>query len=189
MESIYKLLVATVFIFLVGCETTPRVDTDYREAYNFSALKTYAVQENTQKAGTDLLVSPFTLTHLHDVVSQQLGQRYAPSATPDFYVRYHVVFEEKIDPRSYDDIYGYGFYRRGYYRHPFSPFFYGPNAGVRTYNQGSLIIDIYDAKTNQPLWRGVSEKRLSRGMSPRDQRAVLAQAAVEVISAFPPVVQ
>lgn len=97
-----------------------------------------------------------------------------------------MVVEEKIDPRSYDNLYGYGFYGRGYYRYP-NPFFYGPNAGLRVYNQGSLIIDILDGKTDKPIWRGVSEKRLSRGMAPQQQREVLSQAVNEVIAYFPPV--
>jgi hypothetical protein len=58
---------------------------------------------------------------------------------------------------------------------------------LRTYNQGSLILDITDAKDNKPVWRGVSEKRLNRNMTPAQQREVLSRAVSEVLSQFPPV--
>ncbi len=61
------------------------------------------------------------------------------------------------------------------------------HCNVRVYNQGNLIIDIADAKTDKPIWRGVSEKRLGRKMTPSQQREVLTQAVTEVLSQFPPV--
>ncbi len=177
------------FLFLVGCNNKPYVETDHQADFNFATLKTFSVAETRQDTKENILISPFTLSHIHSALATELGKRYqAPAAggTPDFIVSYHVVVEEKIDPRSYDDLYGYAFYGRGYHRYG-SPFFYGPNAGVRVYNQGSLIIDIVDGKTNKPIWRGVSEKRLSRSMAPQQQREVLSKAVTEVITQFPPV--
>lgn len=186
-SSLWFLLVS--FIFVAGCSNKPYVETDYQADFNFALLKTFDVAETKQDTKENILISPFTLGHIHAVLEAELSKRYqvpAAGAAPDFIVNYHVVVEEKIDPRSYDSLYGYGFYGRGYHRYG-SPFFYGPNAGVRVYNQGSLIIDIVDAKTNKPIWRGVSEKRLSRSMAPQQQREVLSAAVTEVIAQFPPV--
>jgi hypothetical protein len=44
-----------------------------------------------------------------------------------------------------------------------------------------------DAKTQQPIWRGVSEKRLNRGLSPQEQRQILSSSVLEVLAKFPPV--
>ncbi|HTF95848.1 MAG TPA: DUF4136 domain-containing protein [Cellvibrio sp.] len=189
MKKFSRLIALCGLLIFTGCTTQPYVETDHQAEYDFSTLKTFSVAETKQDSKESILISPFTLSHIHAALEGELSKRYQSAATgakPDFIVNYHVVVEEKIDPRSYDDLYGYGFYGRGYYRYP-HPFFLGPNAGLRVYNQGSLIIDIIDAKTEKPIWRGVSEKRLSRGMAPQQQREVLSKAVTEVIAYFPPV--
>jgi len=188
MNRLGVLLVALSALMFAGCTTQPRVETDYQTDFNFSSLKTFDIAKAKQDNKESILVSPFTLSHIHTALEGELAKRYqsaASGAKPDFVVSYHVVIEEKIDPRSYNELYGFGYYGRGY-RYP-SPFFYGPGAGVRVYNQGSLIIDIVDARTDMPIWRGVSEKRLSRDMAPKQQREVLSRAVTEVIARFPPI--
>lgn len=175
---------------LSACSNKPYVVTDHLSGYDFSALKTYQVTEPRQETKDEILISPFTFSHIHNVIDRELAQRYqsAPAdAKPDFLVNYHIVIEEKLDPGTYDRLYGYGYYGRGYrYYHP-SPLFYGTTGAPRVYNQGSLIIDIVDAKTDKPIWRGVSEKRLRSGLTPQQQREVLTGAVIEIMSKFPPI--
>jgi len=182
----------TVLIFaallIVGCTTQPYVSTDYEISYNFAALKTFSVKETRSDSKENILISPFTLSHIHTLLNTELSKHYQVAhgdTLPDFYVSYHVVMEEKLDPRAYDDLYGYGFWGRGY-RYP-SPLFYHPGNPLQVYNQGSLIIDMVDAKTQQSIWRGVSEKRLNKGLSPQKQREILTSALQEVLAQFPPV--
>jgi hypothetical protein len=186
--SLFSFLVAVVC--LSSCATKPYVATDYEASYNFAALKSFSVKSAKQDTKENILISPFTLSHIHALVNSELGKRYqsvSETVTPDFYVTYNVVMEDKLEPSAYDEMYGYGFWGRGY-RYP-SPLFYRPafDGGVRVYNQGSLIIDMVDAKTQQPIWRGVSEKRLNKSLSPQKQREILTSAVLEVLSQFPPV--
>ncbi len=187
MKAVHWVLMLGI-AFLIGCSSKPYVETDHQAGFDFASLKSFSVAETKQASKEDILISPFTLSHIHSTLETELGKRYqaaAANAKPDFIVSYHVVVEEKIDPRSYNDIYGFGYYGVGY-RYP-RPYFLGTNTGLRVYNQGSLIIDIVDGKTDKPIWRGVSEKRLSRSMAPQQQREVLSKAVVEVLSQFPPV--
>lgn len=189
MKKLTWLIALGSVLLLIGCASQPNVETDHQADFDFSALKTFSVAETKQDTKKSILISPFTLSHVHAALETELAKRYQNAiagAKPDFIVSYHIVIEEKIDPRSYDDLYGFGFYSRGYYRYP-SPFFHGPGAGLRVYNQGSLIVDVVDAKTDKPIWRGVSEKRLGRGMAPQQQREVLSKAVSEVLAYFPPV--
>lgn len=188
MSKARFLTLIVAIIFLSSCASKPRVSTDSESGYNFSALKTFVVTNAKQDTKESILISPFTLNHIHSVVNSELSKRYqalGEASTPDFYVTYHVVMEEKLEPSAYDQMYGFGY--RGY-RYP-SSIFYRPHleGGVRVYNQGSLIIDMVDAKTQQPIWRGVSEKRLGRGSSPQQQREILTGAVLEVLAQFPPV--
>jgi hypothetical protein len=188
MKSVSKWFVLTAVLSLFGCTSQPYVETDYPADYSFASLKSFSVAETKQDTQESILISPFTLSHVHSALEGELSKRYQSvetGAKPDFIVSYHIVIEEKIDPRSYDDLYGFGFYGRSF-RQP-SPFFYGTGRGLRVFNQGSLIIDIVDAKNDKPIWRGVSEKRLSKKMKPQQQREVLSTAVQEVIAQFPPV--
>jgi hypothetical protein len=165
------------------------VATDYEASYNFAALKSFTVKSAKQDTKENILISPFTLSHIHSLINGELAKRYqsvSESSTPDFYVTYHVVMEEKLEQSAYDNMYGFGFWGRGY--RP-SSMFYRPSldSGVRIYNQGSLIIDMVDVKTQQPIWRGVSEKRLNKGLNPQKQREILTSAVLEVLAQFPPV--
>lgn len=185
-----SVLLAMSILLLAGCSSQPQVETDHQADFDFSSLKTFEVAETKQNTQESILVSPFTLSHIHSALEGELAKRYQSAATgakADFIVSYHVVIEEKIDPNSYDALYGYGYgyYGRGYYR-PW-PYYGGYGTGVRVYNQGSLIIDIADVKTGKPIWRGVSEKRLGRSMAPQQQREVLSAAVMEVMAHFPPV--
>ena len=176
---------------LSGCATKPPVAVDYDSGYNFVLLKTFLVKEAKQDTKENILVSPFTLNHIHQVIGAELAKHYQAAdvnIAPDFYVSYHVIMEEKIDPHEYDNLYGFGYWGGGY-RYP-SPLFYKHGVGnIEVYNQGSLIIDFIDGKTQQPIWRGVSEKRLNKRFSPQKQREILAGAVLEVLAKFPPVKQ
>lgn len=176
-------------MLVVACTNTPRVTTDYDTAYDFGALKVFSVAETKQDTKDNLLISPFTFSHIHNLVGQEFGQRYLQVSDPadaDFIVHYHIVIEEKLDPGSYDRLYGFGYYGRGYRYYP-SPLFMGTTGAPRVYNQGSLIIDLIDAKTEKPIWRGVSEKRLRNSLTPQQQREILTNAVREVLASFPPI--
>jgi hypothetical protein len=189
MKKIAHWIVLVGVVLLAGCSSQPYVETDHQAGFDFASLKTFSIAETKQDAKENILISPFTLSHIHAALESELGKRYQQAggaeAKADFVVSYHVVVEEKIDPRSYNDMYGFGYYGIGH-RYP-RPYFLGTNTGLRVYNQGSLIIDIVDGKTDKPIWRGVSEKRLSRGMAPQQQREVLSKAVIEVLAKFPPV--
>jgi hypothetical protein len=183
-------------LILTSCATKPRVSADYEDSYNFAALKTFSVKQTKQESKEDLLISPFTLSHIYTLINTELAKRYQATegeVIPDFYVSYHVVMEEKLDPHSYDELYGFGYWGRGYrypsamFYHPYYGYGGGYGGGTRVYNQGSLIVDMVDAKTQQPIWRGVSEKRLNRSLSPQQQRQILASAVLELLAQFPPV--
>lgn len=186
-----RILLAVMSLVLIsGCATKPYVSTDYEPSYNFAALKSFLVKDAKQDSKENLLISPFTLSHIQLLLNTELAKRYQKNNEEDkadFLVTYHIVMEEKLDPRAYDDMYGYGFWGRGY-RYP-SPVFHRSifDGSLGVYTQGSLIIDMVDAKTQQPIWRGVSEKRLNKGLSSQQQREILTSAVLEVLAQFPPV--
>lgn len=186
MRPLYGFVASLLLITLAGCATSPSVITDYHGGYDFSTLETFRIIESEQDED-NILISPFTFTHLYQVIEDQLNQRYQPAAAgqrPDFEVRYHVVMEERLDARSFDRRYGFGFYPYGYHFHHHG---FGPSPAPRVYSQGSLIVDVVDGATKDPIWRGVSEERLYDRLDPLRQREILSSAMRDILVRFPPV--
>lgn len=190
-RALTTLVVAVLALVLAACSRTPQVVTDHDTTYDFSGLRTFDVRPSRQVGeGRSILISPFTFNHLHHVIGRELGQRYTllsrdDERTADFTVRYHVVMEERLDVRAYNQRYGFGYYHYGYHYRPM--FMHHPGPAPRIYRQGTLILDIVDNRSGEPIWRGISEQRLSDGMRPDDQRALLERVAKEMLSHFPPV--
>lgn len=188
LNRVKALLGLSLVFFLGACSSTPSVVTDYDTGYGFSSLNTFRVESTNREDPKNLLISPFTFSHLERVIEENLSQRYrsaSQGATPDFVVRYHIVVEERLDVRNYNQRYGFGYYGFGpFYRYPY----YGPPApSPRVYRQGTLIVDIVSGDDQRPLWRGVSEQRLRDSLSPDEQRQRLSAAVTDILSNFPPV--
>ena len=55
---------------------------------------------------------------------------------------------------------------------------------VNTYQVGTLVVDIFDAKTKEAVWRGTSSKTLSG--NPQKNAENLNKAVVKMFKKFPP---
>ncbi len=98
---------------------------------------------------------------------------------PDFFVTYDLAVERKLDVRTTDDVY----YGRYGYRVSV------PETSVTEYDEGSLVIDVADARAKKVVWRAVGSGRL-RGASGMQDPAKLQervfQVVDEVLADFPP---
>ncbi len=64
--------------------------------------------------------------------------------------------------------------------------YYGDQIDLRTYREGSLVVDVFDGQTHQPVWTGKATKELSRAEL-EHSRAPVQAAATAVLAAFPPI--
>ena len=62
--------------------------------------------------------------------------------------------------------------------------FGSPTTTVNTYQVGTLVVDIFDSKTKEAVWRGTSSKTLSG--NPQKNAENLNKAVVEMFKKFPP---
>ena len=103
---------------------------------------------------------------------------------PDLIVHTASIFKDKQSVTANSSYYGYG----GYYR----PYGWGGAMGVssyttydvQNYKDGSIIIDIVDAKTQKLIWEGVGNKEID---SPaKDPEKAINEAIASIMSDFPP---
>ena len=109
-------------------------------------------------------------------------------SSPDFYVVYHASVKQKLT-RTYID--GWGYYYPRYRRNPpvrrpvyrrYPPAVWG-SVYVDAYDEGTLVIDIVDAETNELAWRGAAS-----GAVGDPARAVekIDEAVRVILETFPP---
>jgi hypothetical protein len=90
--------------------------------------------------------NPFFVDYLQGAVEKQLaakGYERALTGQPDLLVHYHASVNQKVDVYEADARHGYC---------------YGNcQPQVVEYEQGTLVVDIVDAKTSKVIWRGWSQ--------------------------------
>jgi hypothetical protein len=140
-----------------GACATHRVATDFDREVRFDQLRSFVWLEPAPEQIDDpLLDSPLLSRKIQRAAGDELVRRgyvqAASAAEADFFVTYHTTSRERIrDAGGVSFGFGYGTgYRRGHHS-----IFVGDRFGrVESYQEGTLIIDIVDARTRQLVWRG-----------------------------------
>ena len=176
------LSVLLVSVLMSGCATIA-IQRDYDESASFDDYQTFSwiPAKNTQDVPGPYRDDGLLDKRIKRAVTNALayqGYTEQPDGTPDFYVVYRVGLEEKTRNVYFDSGYygyaGYGFYgypyrlRRtffGYRGLGYGYPYYGGGPGhypaVTTYTEGTLVIDIIDAKTDELVWRGSAVSPMS----------------------------
>lgn len=170
-----------VLIAAIACSTV-RTSSDYDPAAHFASYHTYAwLPEPPRPTGHPRADSPILHDRIHNSIDRTLaakGFTLDPS-NPDFMVAYNVSAEQKLDVRTYDQ----DFY--GPYGYPVSI----PQTDVTQYEEGTLIIDVVDAKAKKVVWRGVGSRRLqpqSGQQDPTQLEQRVFETVSQTLATFPP---
>ena len=172
---IFFILFLTAIV--VGCSTIYGVQFDYDREVNFRNLKTYDWMTVPEKADIDSL----NVERVKKAVNAELQAKglLMTSNNPDFLIAEHLGKEDKIQVTSWG--YDYGPHRRywgGYW---------GPE-GISTneYEEGLLILDFVDAKSNKVIWRGAAKAVIDNVNTPEKREALIKEAVQEILKNFPP---
>lgn len=166
--------------------TTLRVGSDFDRNANFSSYHTFTIMPR-QHTGVH---NPLVVSRTEDDIVQNLeakGYRLATDpATADFAVDFTIGSQERTEISSYPVPYaspGWGAWGWGPGWWGYS--YWGPQTDVRQIREGTLSIDVFDARTHRPIWHGWAKKQLSD----RDiqQSAQPIRDAVDaILTQFPP---
>ena len=170
-------LMAIVAALAAGCVTNTRNDFD--PSVDFSKFRTYGYLGGHEIDKIGLLENSLVRKRVETLVSRQLqarGLREVPlDQNPDLTVLYWVGVKEKQQVSTlpthptypaYPGWRGYGAYRgRGVYNpDPYWSGRWGPvynDVVVTNYREGTLIIDLLDARTKNLVWRTYLVRALS----------------------------
>lgn len=131
-------LVACVLLATIAY--AQKVNVDSNPSAPFASYRTYAWTQ-----GTPVLES-LVEQQIHTAVGAQLAAKGLKPVdnSPDLYVATHAVTQEH--PQLLVNGFGWG---------------WGGTATVQDYTVGTLVVDLYDAKTRQMVWRGVATDSVS----------------------------
>ena len=162
----------------LACATV-RVTVDYDPNEDFSSYRTFAWFPIVRPSSDPEVASPLVDARIRAAVARELeakGYRQVIDRTPDFYVTWHVSVEDKLDVYTVD---------RGYVG-SWGYVVSIPETRVRQYEEGTLLIDVADAREKQLVWRGVGKGRLRRQPTPEQLTADVDGAVAEILERFPP---
>lgn len=190
MKKIKFLLVpALILVFMSSC-TSVRVLADYDKEVNFNNFKTYAFY----KTGIDKAeISDLDKKRiLHAIDAEMNARGFVKSNDPDILVSIFTKEREQVD--VYNN-FGWGWGAGWGWGWGWSPWAWGPGWGgagwggsnVSTRTEGSLYIDLIDARNKQLVWqgRGVGSLNNIQNIDKKEKR--IKEFVNEILQTYPPV--
>ncbi len=176
MKKISTVLLALGL--LVGCSSTS-IQTDYSQEADFSAYRTFRYQDSDV---TVAAVSPFAHQRIVAAIRREMVASGLTETEddPDLVVTYYGSSTQQVQFRT---VYtGWSTSRRSHW---------GMVGGMTsattttsTFEQGTMVVDIWEPDTNKAVWRGVIEKTLSS--NPDTNATNIDRAITNLFRMFPP---
>lgn len=170
-----KIIPFVLLLVLVSCSSV-RVYTDYDKQVDFTPYKTYAFHKNgIDKAEISDLDKKRILHAIDETMS---AKRFTKSDNPDLLISFFTKEREEVNVNQFNAGWGYGW---GW---GWNPFLWGGNTMVTRHTEGSLYIDIIDAKKKELIWQGEGEGVLTKD---RDKKEALIKEFVsKILEQYPP---
>jgi hypothetical protein len=176
------LTILAALALAAGCSSMS-VNYDYDVEADFSSYHTYRWHERATitRDGVKQRAPKGTLLdkRIRRAAEDHLGEAglTADEQSPDLLVVYHIGVEGKIEVINY----GYSYYGYGWA-------YSGRRVDAYRYKEGTLVLDLVDAKTNQLVWRGFVTDTLDDGgaRSPDEVESRLDYAFEKMLANYPP---
>ena len=148
-----------LLLILNSCSSI-NVYSDFDKSTDFSQYKTYAFH----KKGIDKVqISEFDKKRILNAIDLELEKKgMTKSETPDLLISFSTKERERIDVNQYNSGWGYGW---GY---GWNPYLWGGQTYVSSSTEGTLYIDLIDAKKKELIWEGEGVGYLIKNRSQKE---------------------
>lgn len=171
-------------VLLSACASGPKIKSDYDQTVDFSQYRTYGFFSPLGIEG------PSYSTIYGDVfrraISREMEARgFAKSEQPDLLINVSARLQEKTDVRTTTDPFlRYYGYRRGFYN-PWYGYSYGTTTHVSQYTEGTVNVDVVDAKAKKMIYEGVAIGRLKENRTSEQIRQAINDAVGKMFEGYP----
>jgi hypothetical protein len=150
---------------LTNCSSVA-VKSDFDANANFASYKTFDFMPH--RTG-----NPLNNKRIEAAIEQELvakGLQRQVAGRPDLLVAYHTNVKDKIDVDTYG--YRYGRYGRRV----------GTYTTVQKYQQGTVVVDLVDAKERELVWRGWAKGEAGESVS----KEKIDDTVAKILAKYPP---
>lgn len=174
-----KLLSLLGFFILTSCSSVS-VNTDYDKKANFASYKTYAYS----KTSIDKLeISDLDKKRILYAIDDAMPTKgFSKSENPDVLISIFTKERERVD--VYNNM-GWGF--GGGFGWGWGPGWGMGYTRTTTTPEGTLYIDIIDAKTKELVWQGIGTGYLTTVSERKDER--IAEFVTKILEKYPPIIK
>ena len=171
-----KLLPLLLLFILSSCSSVT-VYSDFDKKVDFSPYKTFAFH----KAGIDKVqISQLDKNRIINAIDVELTKKgMTKSDNPDVLINFFTKERERVDVNQYSYGWGYGW---GY---GWNPYLWGGQPFVSTSTEGTLYIDLIDAKKKELIWQGEGVGYLTQNRSGKEAR--INEFVSKILLQYPPV--
>ena len=173
MESLVKLILIFTCLLFFNCSTIS-VQHDYDTHFDYGTLKTFAWLPPSQKAKNK---RAFLTKRVELATNNELQAKGYSIDTrqPDFLIAMHSGTKDRVEVTNY----GYAYPGRwGYWG--------GRRVDVYHYKEGTIILDIIDARSKELIWRGSATGDVNFNTTPEQRDQEVAKAVAKILQKFPP---
>jgi hypothetical protein len=185
MPSRKSALAALTLGLLAAC-TPYTVKVDYDAHAGYAAYKTFdwyaaSARAKGRSAGVE---NPIMDRRVRAAIERELaakGFKNEKAGEPDFLVTYYPIYRNRAAVITTTVGYGQPWGWR--------PYGYGVATrfhDVQHYQEGSIVLEIVDAKSNQLVWQGAAAGALTGLDDPREAEEQVGKAIKDLLDRFPP---
>jgi hypothetical protein len=172
---------AALALSLSGCSGIT-VETDYDPAAvpSLQRYETYAWLPDPT-GGDRRVQNEILAERVRAAVDAELARKgftLATGGTPHFLIGWFVSLDGRMNVSQLNSYYGYGW-------GPWYGAAYG-ETHVRYYEEGALVLDVVDVRSNQLAWRGAAQTEVDRTRPEAEREELLNNAVKRVLERFPP---
>ena len=163
-------------LFVVAACSSIRVNSDYDKQVDFSPYKTFAFYKTgIDKAEISDLDKKRILRSIDETMT---AKGFSKSETPDLLISFFTKEREEVNVNQFNAGWGYGW---GW---GWNPFLWGGNTTVTRHSEGTLYIDIIDAKKKELIWQGEGEGVLTKDTHKKDE--MIKEFVTKILELYPP---
>ncbi len=170
-------------VFLAACATGPRISAEADPRADFSQYRSWAFHSPLAIEGDGY--ATLTSNRMREAVRAQMAARgYTYAAeNPDLWVNLNAYMERRTDVSSVpyvDHAYYYSYRAGGYFTVPY----WRDRTHVYRYTEGTVNVDIVDARRNSLVWEGIAVGRVAN-LSPANRDARIDATIAEIFTRYP----
>lgn len=186
--GVFSVSLVTICLFLsTGCETNSNafsvsgVGHEFDSSFDFDRPETFSIVRPESESPMSPILRKNILTETAVQLTNMGFREVSDPAKADLLVSAHGTSKRVVDSVTYSNVY----YTRTYRRSSWIYFGGFPSQYITTRKEGTLLLDIADAKTKDLVWRGWGRKRYTSGSEVTS--AQIRESVKRLLRNFPPV--